>query len=346
MFANDLKIGANEAVHLANIASEFRATMTAEDFMAIYLSAGMDGEKYRKNFISAINKALKAKMATIWSTAAAAKKTVMIMIVAIMIGMMLGTTGAKRTLVKNMGAHMEERANKTDPMAIAWSIIDTHFCTYVNGPKSSTNLVPSVKYASCMGDFCLLGIIILYAQVTDIGDYRADFLAVDGSAKAYADWPDIFKKQFIGNLDVDSTFQEEHKAWERKLWDEDIGDTKNESNKEFKKGFEETFYARSVSDDLRMWTHNFYRVNPIGSKYTKAEVVDYILYYTSMFMHTKAEAVAPEATLWVDFDSNIGAAVSTGSTVNMDNVFSQPRPFRTPRVGNVGMLEVIAETVV
>jgi hypothetical protein len=342
MFDNSLKIGTLDAFHLVNIAKEFYATMTEEDFKAIFESGGMDGKKYRANLFKTVIAATAQHKATEWATASDEKKSFMVTLNLAMMGAFFGTTPAKRVLVKNMGGHMDNRTTKNDVMALAWKSIETHFGTYVNGDIPGK--FPSLKFQSCAADFALFGLCLVFSKLNTVEEIRASFLDVNGAVKNFNDWPDHFRKQSIGNLDLNTAMQNEHKAWEDSFWDEQVTTTRNESNKTFKEDREKEsgarYYSTTVTDNIQLWSHTFTRVTPSSGKYTKTEIANYIMALCSKMKHDTATATDPANTAWTAFATHgVGANVSTTTTSQtVDNYISSLTGVAMGRVGHANLV--------
>lgn len=319
----------------AAMVNEFKATMSAEDFLAVYESGGMTGLKYRAMMFKTIISGLSVSMATVWGAATAEMKRFLVSIMAISLGMFLGTTSSKRVLWKNMEAHMTNRTVKNDLMAITWDILDKEFCTYVNGEV--VGKTPSLKYPSCMADFCMIGICMLYSTQVSVNELKDNFLNADGSVKEYDSWPELFQKQFIGNFHLDDPFQNEHKKWEKNFWEVTVEKTANQSNKDFKKEFKEEFYSNTAADNMQLLSHELVRVTPGGGKYTKTEITNFILAMTSLFIRTAINNALPSAVN--DFAANGTEAVTAGPMTVANYITSAAfHGVDMPRVGHTTLV--------
>merc|ERR1712238_322709 len=116
-----------------------------------------------------------------------------------------------------MGAYMADRPTKNDIMGMGWLIITTKFTSYVNGTVMGK--APSLKYPSCMADFCMVGICIMASEIFTIQQSRDLFLEASGTVKSFDNWPELFQKQWIGNFNLSHEAQESHKAWEKNFWE-------------------------------------------------------------------------------------------------------------------------------
>jgi hypothetical protein len=200
-----------------------------------------------------------------------AVKSHMNMSVATVMGMLLGTTGSKATIMKNCGEFVNSRVDDNNPLGFACNILTKSFCTYV--ADKTEVLAPSLKYASCMPDFSLLGICMLYAVVKK----EEGLDAMDKDDVKFENFPDIFKKQWLGNFHLDEAIQEEHRLWEVEFWKLKINKTNNPNNKNFTQDFHQEFYENTISDKYKLFTHAYAVLLPSDNAgYTVKDLASYI----------------------------------------------------------------------
>lgn len=316
------------------IAIELMRTMSEADFKAILSSGGRDGATYRKEMMQAIAKGL-GKVDAEFSTKSEAARSSLFTIVATMLGMLLGTTASKRTLVKNLASHMSSRAVSGDPLDVAWKILASEFVTYV--AEATPALVPSLKFPSCMPDFSLMGIMVLASKVFSAKEMRDGFLDADGSVKSVLDWIPLFQKQFIGNFHLATDLQMSHKDWERKFWTEVVTSTKNGANKgQFSRGFTEEFYVNTANDKHTLVSPDFRAIGS-GTGYTKEEFVNYILRLVEFFRKSQ------EDTEWqnVWMAAEVSESTATKTPFKTMSAFLATKRLKGLTYGQVGSATLV-----
>lgn len=298
-----------QVYHFPTLAEEFKKTMTVEDFEAIFTAAGMTGQKYRNNFSRLIINALKAKLGAAWIAYSAENKRAVFTAVVLMIAMMLGVAGSQRVLVKNMAAHMDARSAKEDYMSTAYSIITDCMVNYVS--QATMTKMPSIKFASCHADYCFVGVCMLLSEVSNTQAVRDSFLDAAGTVKAFNIWDDCWKKQWVANLNIDSAFQAEHKAYAKELWEDVITTTMNSNNKNFEKDktkrWKEEWYEKSEEDDIPIRTHELAIITAPTAGYTKTEFVNVAMLLVEHFRATALGVSGNTAKNSTDFPAEYGA---------------------------------------
>jgi hypothetical protein len=264
-------LGVFNTSSFADVHKDIFQEMAEKDFEMIFESGGMDGTKYRNMMMGTIFTAIEKKTGSNYQSMSDAVKSHMNMSVATVLGMLLGTTGSRATIMKNCGDFVNSRVDDNNPLGFACSILYKNFCTYV--ADKTDDLVPSLKYASCMPDFTLLGVCMLYAVVKK----EEGLEEMEKDEVKFKDFPDIFQKQWIGNFDLDMHIQEEHRQWEVGYWMDKIDKTNNPNNKNFTKEFHQEFYENTISDKYHLFTHTYAIVRPTDREgYTMKDIADYI----------------------------------------------------------------------
>jgi len=301
-----------------NISMELLDSLSDEDAATVMGSGGKNGEHYRREAVAAIKKAL-ALQDSGFAQLSDANKSFKITVTAASIGMLLGTTSSLRTLNKNVKAYMDSRSKQNDPLATAWKVLQSSFVTYVS--ESSLSKFPSVKYPSCMPDFCLMGIMVLAAGTKSNMHWRNSFLDAAGAIKPMTTWDPLFQKSFIGNFHLTAEAQAKHKAWEKHYWDSVVTSTRNASNRAtFVRGFTEEFYANTVSDRYKLFSYAFRFLSTVTSEgYDWEDVVNYILKMIALIK--KRRNVADATPAWNSSVSE-SAAASAAAEVPINSFLS------------------------
>jgi hypothetical protein len=225
----------------------------------IISSGGMTGQKYRTQAMKCVASALMSMHGTRMQAADNVTKAIIFNTVMCAIGMLLGVTSNKKKLQSTIGNIMKERNTQNDALGFAWRIIDENFRTFVNEKGVSQDKFPSLKFCSCCPEFALMGVMILVSRKYNFTSLNTEL------AKPYLQWPELLKKQWVGNFYLSKSFQTEHMVWERLFWNITVTSTSNINNKDFTKGFKAKIYATTISD-------GFLPVLPNGSMVTTAGV--------------------------------------------------------------------------
>jgi hypothetical protein len=307
-FSNTTSLGEYSIAMDVSMARNILAGYELEMLHDIQTSSGMDGKKYRKLFLKHIEESIRAIMGSDYAAASKERKGFMLTAVLIALGSLLGFTGAKRVLVKNLGAQMATKMTETDPLAVAWRIIMTKFRTYVSDPLEKDKPLPSVKFCSSFAEFAMYGKLMVIAKTITFEEIA------EIAFRKFIDWPEFITDQWFGNLQSSAALQTEHKNWEKYLWEKKITTTMNTSNTTFKKEFNETFYANTAKDNILLLTPQGGRLipNDAAEGYTKAEVVGYILAMHKFFAPTSLE---PSNTL--SWTTPASASIIKTNTENM-----------------------------
>lgn len=218
------------------------SVVTDEILDDIISSGGMTGMKYRIQAFKACGASLTTLLGQNLTTRDSITMQMKLNAVMFAIGMLLGTTSSKRTLIKTMSNTLDNRTQTDDSLDLAWRIIKESFKTYVNESNVPKSHFPSVKFCSCCPEYALLGVLVLVARKFTVAQLATEL------AKPFSEWPELLRKQWIGNFALSSAFQAEHMSWERVFWNSTVSSTKNESNKDFKRGFNPIFYGTTVND--------------------------------------------------------------------------------------------------
>jgi hypothetical protein len=287
-----------------------QANLTDELVQELATSGGMTGQKYRTMAFKRVGATMAAELGNSFTARNAVTKTMKMTAVMVAIGMILGVTGSKKTLEKTIGSTMENRATQDDALGIGWRVLKQGFRTYVNEANVDQSLFPSLKYCSCIPELALLGIIILMERL-----YTMDFLVVE-LQKPYIEWPEILRKQWIGNFALSKEFQMEHMVWEKMFWTSEVSTTNNASNTQFKRGFTPKYYETTIKDKFLVVLPNGQMVWPGENGYTKAMFARLILLMHSQVRAQKASTYRLGGNI-ISHDGNTAAVTPVNRFVNM-----------------------------
>jgi hypothetical protein len=289
------------------------ATMTDDDIVQVSEADGMDGRKYRNLAGKEILKGIVAVAGVKYTNLPDIAKRFFATCVTICIGMLLGVVANKDTLQRNIGTYMTDRSIKDDYLAIAYKVITEHFKTYVS--EKSTKAFPSIKFPSCMPDFCLLGVTFLMSKMANS---TTMYLKMQND---YSAWPELLKKQWMGNFKLNTNMQDEHEAWEKDLWDNKIKSTRNEANKKaFKVGFNSDIYTNTRNDDFLIRDSDGMVISPSLAGYAKDELRAICCY---LVLRARAvELSHGDPTISDDFNA-MPAELTVGSGKTITDVYQR-----------------------
>lgn len=126
-------------------------------------------------------------------------------------------------IAKNVDRVLKSMTNVTVNYPVLYDVkrfIELKCRTYVREFTPSRNKpIPAVKVPDSLPDFAVVGISFIHRD--DLADINLD------SISTFDGMPDCFKKQFIGNLNIDEAFQDAHEKWEHSLWTNIMRGTRN-----------------------------------------------------------------------------------------------------------------------
>jgi hypothetical protein len=295
----------------ATLVNAVTANITPDLALELSTSGGMTAQKYRTQLMKKVGGGIATEMGNTFITRNEATKVIRFTVVMISIGLILGVTGSKKTNEKTIGATMENRAEQDDGLGIAWRVIKTCFRTYVNEPGVDQSLFPSLKFCSSCPEYALLGVTILAEKVMTLPNL------IDALQKPYIEWPDLYRKQWIGNFALSKEFQMEHMVWEKTFWNAEVTTTNNAANTGFKRGFTPKYYETTIRDKFLVVLPNGQMVWPTEAGYSKADFAKLIVLIYIQTSRTKASVYVRGGNAF-SFNGNVAAVAPAAPFVYMN----------------------------